>query len=181
MTTTTITPDAQIFGYTTVAGGMIDRTNAPRGEVVFNANNAPILDGEAGEEQLLILVMNPPENFAYALVDLFFQIQGNEADEWEAEALAVLNATGEQAIKFNLPSTGFATFLSSGNKSRTYEVVNLPRVLIRPATTGNVFTINAQHTMPQGVGASTTVYARFLQYDVAQHHDVATNLPSLIR
>jgi len=181
MTTTNIIPEAQIFGYTTVSGAMLDRTNAPRGEVVFNVNNGIVQEALPGEQQLLVVTMNLPSNFAYVLVDLFLQIQATDAEDWESEALCVLNANDDQAIKFNLPSTGFSTFLASGLQSRTYEVVNLPKVLVRPPAVGNTFTINVQQTMNQAPQANTTVYARFLQYDIAQHHDVAVNLPILTR
>jgi len=181
MTTTTLTPDAEIFGYTTVAGAMLDRTNAPRGEVVFKENNATIAEAEPAEDQLAVIQMLLPQNFAYVLVDLFLQVQALDAEDWEKAALVVINVSEDTSIKFNLVGTDISTFTAPGLQSVGYNVVNLPRAIVRPVGMGTSVSINVGNVQEVGLEAGLSLYARFLQYDIAQHHDVAVNLPTLIR
>lgn len=178
--TTTITPPPQIFGYSTVSGAAIADTNAPRGEVVFSANNEDITLAGVGDTQLAIMIMVLPQNYAYALVDLFLEMQAIDQEDWDTHALCVINATENQGLKFNLESTGTSLFTGT-LQARSYSAPVLPKAVLRPVGMGTSVSINLSNRVTNGAASGLTLYARFLQYDVAQHHDVAVNLPILTR
>jgi len=178
--TTSLTPTPAIFGYSTLAGAVLDRSSAPRGEVVFSENNATITAGAVGDSQLVAVSMVLPQNYAYVLADLFFEMQAVDQGDWDTEALCVINATDDQGLKFNLRSTGTSKFTST-LLARSYAPVVLPKAILRPVGMGTSVSINVSNRNLDGLISGLTLYARFLQYDIAQHHDVAVNLPSLTR
>lgn len=181
VTTTNIPIVPSIFGYSTLEGDLIQRSNAPRGEVVFSTNNAAVTVAGSGDTQLLALTMVLPQNYAYVLVDLFLELQALDQTDWERDALCVINATEMQALKFNLTAQGISTFTSGGIQSLSYHPHELPKALLRPVGSGTSMSINVRNMVIDGLASGVTTYARFLQFDIAQHHNVAVNTPLLTR
>lgn len=190
VTSTTIVIPPQVFGYSTVGGAFLKETNAPRGEVVFNAINEDITIAGAGNEQFLQLQMTPPANFTYALVDFCVTLaSATDISDWEPAGAVIMNERRATAPNFNYnlvaDSGNVSEFLASmgTNSVRSYCLDSPPKGLFSPsqdfASANIIFSV--ANLVQAGEAAKVTTYIRLLQYDVSQHHSVSVNLPTLTR
>lgn len=179
---TTIAVPPQIFGYSTVPGGFIDRTNAPRGSVVFEDSSSEIPIPGLGDQQQLSVSMTLPANFAYVLVELNLSLQSaTDMGDWDDTANGSFRTAGAMvALWIALHSPGVARVGSAAATTRSYDFQHLPRALTRADGSASM-SVNVGNGSIDGEAAFLRFYARFLQYDVSQHHDVAVNLPTLTR
>ncbi len=170
-----------IFGYSTLAGGVIAKSDAPRGEVIFEEPSGAVTLAGVGDTQTVSVSLTLPANFAYVLKDLFFALQSNtDIADWDDTANVSYRTAGDVvAIQIPLMSTGVAHF-SGGQGIRMYDWTHLPTGLTRAAGDASM-SVNLANLVTNGEAASVRFYARFLQYDVSQHHDVEVNRPTLIR
>lgn len=190
VTATTIAIPPQVFGYSTVGGRDIALTNAPRGEVIFNAKGEAVTVAGSGNEQLCSLNMTLPANFTYALVDFFVNLStATDIADWDDHAFVIFNERRQTSPSFltNMIARSDGVFDADpaipNFTARTWELPCKPKALFSPSQDfpSPNMVVQLVNNVQDGEVGSLTTYIRFLQYDIAQHHSVGVNLPMLTR
>ncbi len=177
---TNFQPDPERFAFTSLPQTFLEQSSQPRAEVVFNVVQETVTAGGVGDDQQVVFLMAPPLNFAYVLVDLFCEIAAaDEADaaNWEPTAVATI-ITGDGLG--NLVERAVMQGWSIGNVGpvRPYQFDKLPRRLFMPAPgTLNLSSLVLRNVVNNGAAATSTMFARFLQYDISQKHHYQVNSP----
>lgn len=180
--TTSFAPEPQMFAYVTETGDVLDRTNLPRAEIIHSVVAGAVPASGVGDDQVVAISFNLPQNFTYVMVDCYAAIVGVDAGNWSATALGTNIQSDLPLFQtwFELTSTG-VTGINATSLARAYNAPRLPRGLMRGATSGANASITMRNAIVNSSAMTVNVYTRFLMFDVDQFHNVLVNTPQLQR
>lgn len=181
-TTTDITPT--YFPFTGLPG-IEDLANSwiPRGYLVFEDSSVAITVAGAGEDQIWRIEMDLPIGYAYVLVEAHVQLQGAIADlaGWDLVMGGELVSPGRSIPFDGLASPDGDVMVTTALDRRFFSFPDLSTTIMI-ASDGSATTIFriGNHTTDDAA-MTGSVFARFLQYDIAQAHHFQIHMPQLIR
>jgi len=186
--TTTITPDAKSFPYSTLSPPLIDSSAMPIGEVHFTIPGASVDAGGVAEDQHLRISCLLPINFAYVIVESNFTMEGNgeDAGNWNRWGNGLIRNSSVDPGRVTSPFLvdGHSVSTSFGSTNKTWQAANLPNGIwfVPSGNSGQVNCTFDFHNLDLDGGQTFVGFnVRFLQYKIAQAHHAVVNAPTLVR
>lgn len=184
---TVFAPDPVLFGFTGLPGGaQLDKTAYPRQEVLFKILDGDVTISGVGDTQDIAITCDLPQNFAYALSEIFLEIHGDDVATWDVAALGILQDGTNVGRTMNLCFEGlgknvmFNTSGSFGPLSRAYQFVSIPQVILVPTDAPSLKIKLGNDTTDQSA-MNINFVARLLMFDISQAHSAQVNTPIPIR
>lgn len=193
ITTTSFTPEPQLFPWSGLSDPARERSDVPRQEVWFIENFAAITAGGAGNEQHVDFTCSLPRNFSYALTDLSFGLvapaAGSSGNNFEVGANVIVQDGSSTTLsnQFSLQGlTAVSTFLAGGKQELCWCMPDdcMPSMIFKAAepTSSNVVLNGNMFNWSQNDGVYLFyLMARFLMFDYNQAYHWAPNTPTLTR
>lgn len=181
---TTFTPAARLNSFTGIGDlPRQQRSAIPRGEVFFIINGGDVTKGEVGDTQRSRIDCTLPRNFAYALVGIHLNLYGVDITDWETIANSYIS-NDIADFDVNVPIVGVSPgpAVASGAGAMTYQFESFKAIIVpRGADATPNLHIDISNYVTDGTAMITSIYARFLQYDIEQANHWEVNLPQLTR
>lgn len=186
--TTSLTPSPRFFPYQGISDPNRDQSVVPRGELVFSGQREAITDGGVGNDQLLAINCQLPQNFSYVLTDVGLTIEMVDVGDtclWdETVQLTALDAQTVANRFLTTPYPGISTGnfleLEGAAGRQVYAFNSLPRFVILPPAGDNASVlISAGNPTLNDNSSTATFLVRVLMYDISQayHYEVNTPIP----
>lgn len=184
--TTTIVAPVLVQPYTGLPASVLERSAAPRADVIFKDNGVEVTAGGAGNTQRLAVACNLPQNFSYGFAEFHFSISTptGSVNNWEANGLSIIvDAAAGRTSFINSPLFNRGVADSFSLPTRDYQIESkFSGILLPPANTSGakmaITLANLTENMPAG---TLNYYIRFYQFDVEQAYHYRLNSPQLIR
>lgn len=186
---TTIQPEAQLFPYSGLDDPNRSMSPVPRQEVRFVDKGTTVPDPGVGDNQAISVLCLPPQNFAYALVDVNLFVQSTLAGTFNLpkgfftlfqDAMTAAAST----VMASLCVEAGTIVHSTGGAVDTFQYCMRDpfRQILTPAPGNQVsLSLSMFNTTADDVDYTVAVYCRMLMYDIDQANHYAINTPQLIR
>lgn len=178
---TSVTPDPVPFPYS----GRQKPDQAPMGEIIFASGNQDIALTGVGDNQFLNLTCNPPQNFAYVMMEASLRIRvDNTGDTNNFNTIAQTNwRDNNKMSSFNQRMDAGAVFDNAGFEELTFvHAGNLPTIMAVPNSGEQTsWIMTCFNSTANDVAYVAVGFVRMLQFDLQQAHDWRSNVPLLVR
>lgn len=185
LTTTTFSPPGVQFPYIGIGVAAAQYITAiPSAEIVHTVRDEAITVAGSGNEQVVIITCDLPASFCYVLVESWFRITSDNADDWDQQAVANFTDSLTASV-VTMPLIYDNDQLgrnSVAELSRTYGLKTVPSKLIVPTSNDDArVTVKIFNVVQNGGVGVMKFYARFLRFDRNQAQYWQVNTPVLTR
>lgn len=188
--TTNPVPVITYHPYAGVPDILAELSSIPRGHIDVSVEQGAIALSGAGDNQLVVLSVSLPANFAYALVNLSMSIRANSGSllvdfnddasfRWENGSGTARTIVDDVAMTAN----GVSTMASAPLGLKIWSHGALPNYVMSPANSSAQvgFTAHVFNPNVEDQAYLFNFYAKFLQFDIEQTLHYAPNAPIPVR